>query len=602
VPASLLVRAVFALLVAATVAAFFVTQRLKRSSPVVERVFFAQQVSPNGDGRKDSVILRFDLPEPDRVTVEVVDARGDAVRTLADDAPRGQDGARIRWSGETARVRWDGRTDAGLVAPDGIYRLRVTLREEGRSVTAPRELTLDTRPPRPAIVAVTPPTIVPGLAGRRGRVRIRFRGPQDPAPEFRVWRTDAAGPPREVARFSGPRFRETAEWDGTTRGGGQAHDGVYAFSVTVEDHAGNRGHHPRTLPPTRGAAGRRSGASVRYLTAAGPLVPVAAGGVARIEVGPVPRRLRWNLARVGTQRLLRRGRAGGMAFGVRIPADARTGLYLLRVQAGGRRAAVPLAVRRPGEARRVLLVLPAISWQGANEVDDDRDGFADTLDDSVAVALARPFAGGRPPAGFDELVSPLLRYLDRNRLSYDLTTDLALARATGPAIDDARGVLFAGSERWLTERLDLALREYVDRGGRVASFGTDAFRRRVEITPQLLADPSAPEPRNVFGEATAPAAIDEPAPMTVTGDRLGVFAGTDGFIGLFDAFEQSRARPEGSRLVAAAGRPGQAPAFVAYRLGAGLVIRAGSPQWAAQVFSRPEVGRVTEETWRLLAR
>ena len=44
----------FALLVVATAAAFFVTQRLKRETPVVKRISFGAYVSPNGDGRKDT--------------------------------------------------------------------------------------------------------------------------------------------------------------------------------------------------------------------------------------------------------------------------------------------------------------------------------------------------------------------------------------------------------------------------------------------------------------------------------------------------------------------------------------------------------------------
>ena len=32
------------------------------------------------------------------------------------------------------RFPWDGRTDDGTRAPDGTYRIRLTLREEGRSV------------------------------------------------------------------------------------------------------------------------------------------------------------------------------------------------------------------------------------------------------------------------------------------------------------------------------------------------------------------------------------------------------------------------------------------------------------------------------------
>ena len=72
--------AVFAALVVATVAAFFVTQRLKRSAPVVRHVMLPLYISPNGDGRKDRAVIKFRLPKADdRVTVSITDANGDEV-------------------------------------------------------------------------------------------------------------------------------------------------------------------------------------------------------------------------------------------------------------------------------------------------------------------------------------------------------------------------------------------------------------------------------------------------------------------------------------------------------------------------------------------
>src|SRR5439155_4817407 len=109
---------------------------------------------------------------------------------------------------------------------------------EGRSVTAPRELIVDTKPPRPRIVAVTPATIVPDASGALGRARIRFDGPTRVAPQFAIWRTDQ-GKVREVAAFTGRRGRRTGLWSGVI-GGQPAPEGSYAVSVTLEDIAGNR--------------------------------------------------------------------------------------------------------------------------------------------------------------------------------------------------------------------------------------------------------------------------------------------------------------------------------------------------------------------------
>src|SRR3712207_3145090 len=119
VSSSALARAVFALLVAATVGAFFVTQRLKRADPVVKQIRLQLVVSPNGDGRKDTAEVGFELPESDDVTVSMVDEDDDEVRRLVR--------ARRLRAGEH-RFAWDGRGDRGRVVPDGMYFVRITLR------------------------------------------------------------------------------------------------------------------------------------------------------------------------------------------------------------------------------------------------------------------------------------------------------------------------------------------------------------------------------------------------------------------------------------------------------------------------------------------
>src|SRR5262249_47007037 len=315
---------------------------------------------------------------------------------------------------------------------------------------------------------------------------IRFAGPSDPNPRIRIWRTDLPKP-TQVAQLKVTRFRHSYRWQVPPLA-----DGVYAVTVTVWDQAGNAASTSTALPPVAKGAVPGPGFSVRPLTVSGPLEPVRSGGVARFQVGPVSRRLRWNLTAVGGGAPVARGTGNGRVVGVRVPRDAATGLYQLRVQAAGHRSITPLVVRHR-HTKGVLVVLPAITWQGLNPVDDDNNGFANTLSAGDPVQANRYFAHGEPPAGLDERVIPLLRFLARERLPYELTTDLALARDTGPGISGRPGVLFAGDETWLTDKLDLALRDYVDKGGKVASFGTDAFRRLVALGPNTLQDPSEPE-------------------------------------------------------------------------------------------------------------
>jgi hypothetical protein len=210
-------------------------------------------------------------------------------------------------------------------------------------------------------------------------------------------------------------------------------------------------------------------------------------------------------------------------------------------------------------------------------------------------------AFGRLPAPLAAETAPLLAFLDRRHLQYDITTDLALAQGSGPHIGGHTGLLFAGSELWLTEALDRDLRQYVEGGGRVASFGTDAFRRTVGVNSAQLSGPSGRQQTNVFGEQTAPAG-SAAAPLVVSRDVLGLFGGSDGYVGLFTRFEQQRALVRGGRDVVGAGRDPKHPAFVAYRLGKGIVVRDGTPQWTAALGTDSEVQAVTRSTWDLLSR
>jgi hypothetical protein len=209
---------------------------------------------------------------------------------------------------------------------------------------------------------------------------------------------------------------------------------------------------------------------------------------------------------------------------------------------------------------------------------------------------------GAEPAAFGTEIAPLLRFLTASRLRYDLTTDVALAAGRGPRVEGRPGIVFAGSERWFTEPLDARLRSYVEGGGRVASFGTDAFRRTVELSPTALAAPSPPQGTNALGEQTEPFS-SAAAPLVVNpGDKLGLFARTDGFVGLFTRFERSQERVAGATLLTSAGRDPAKPAFVAYRLGSGTVIRIGTPQWSHVLSSDPEVANVTTSLWSYLSR
>ena len=445
-----------------------------------------------------------------------MDQEGHEVRRLVDDRELAGDAKH--------RVRWDGRDDEGRLVPDGIYRMRVLRRDEGRVIDSQKQIKVDRRPPRVVLTSARPER------DRPGRARPAARG-ADPLPRAaqrgaRVPRLPHRRRPA-AARAALPRRRGRAGRLGRAAARGQARAGGRL-----------RLHGPGARPrrqPDRGPARRSRARAPR-------------GRAPACRCGPSRSRGRWPWSRPARWRACGSGpstapstsccrgwgrrarwcageRIGG-SFRVRVPRRTRTGVYLVRVRAGDRRAVWPLAVaglpQTQGSAARPrpLVVLPALTWQGLNPVDDDHDGFADTLPGARRVPLEREFAGGGLPPGFRSESAPLLRFLDRARLDYDLTTDLSLARGEGPALGNApgRGVrgkraLAAAGARAAAARL---------RGGRRAA----RLLRRGRLPPQRPARPRRRSGRrrrrgraNVFGERTGPAAHGRRAARGVRGRR-----------------------------------------------------------------------------------
>jgi hypothetical protein len=614
-----LARVVFLALVAATFGAFFVAQRLKGSPPVVQ-LQGERWLSPNGDGRKDRASLMLRVREPDVLTADLIDAAGAPVKRLVTE--------RAIAPSRPLRVTWDARTDDGTLAPDGVYRVRGSLLEQGRSVVNPRLITVDTTPPRPRVTELRPGQVV---GPKPPEMSIFVTGiSQRSATRFRVIRTDVPEP-QLVAR--GRRAPGLRRWRWNGRSGGEpVPAGVYVVQVRVRDRAGNVGSNPVRVPFDPGDSPGPAGITVRSLAAQPPLRPVTAGEKADFFVDSRARPYRWAIRRVGGKRPVRRGKVAAGAKGplkLRAPRG-KSGLYLVELQSGRDRTEVPFLVQAR-ERATMLVVLPAITWLGTDPVDDPplRDGMPDTLDRAGGgrVGWPRVFASenGRP-SGFSQ-VAPLLRYLDRNRLRYDLTSDLDLALSDAPRASDRKAVLLAGSLRWVPRPLARRLRRYVQDGGRLATFGPETLRRTVTLraddteTAGQLVRPTELTGTDPFGAKLGPVRrADAAQPLTQLGGdpAYGLFEGTGGTLEGFSAFEESVPPAEGgaAKVLGAMGveppkpdpaapaeeQPPEARyALTAIRTGEkkGLIIRVGLPQWP-QRLKEPSVSQVTRNIIDLL--
>lgn len=134
----------FLTLVAATVAAFFITQHLKVSTPLIagSPQPVPAAINPVNGGTCYDAVLReridsrmmhvsfYLLHQSDLVDVHIVNEHGTTVATLA---------RHLYMQGGDhplpMQFTWDGRTAAGTVAPDGVYYVEVHLIHQGRIVT-----------------------------------------------------------------------------------------------------------------------------------------------------------------------------------------------------------------------------------------------------------------------------------------------------------------------------------------------------------------------------------------------------------------------------------------------------------------------------------
>ena len=271
---TLVARVTFLVLVGATFSAFFVAQRLKSTPPVID-VSRSRAFSPNGDGSATKNDISIGCGCADDATVDVVNLDGDRVKRLAENV---RDAARAARCGCVGRQRRRGRA-----ACPRQYRLRVSLRDEGRSATVQKTTTVDTKAP-PSQVCIgfkcSDPQKRMGNVISQGDRAVRSTSAASRA-------SDAVRccAPTRASRARSRRFelagrRNRAEWNGLVDGK-PLRPGPTSCRRGCATRPGNIGVTPAEFEV--GAIPGRPGLTVRGLAAQPPLRPVTAGQ--RVEFG-----------------------------------------------------------------------------------------------------------------------------------------------------------------------------------------------------------------------------------------------------------------------------------------------------------------------------
>ena len=298
-------------LLGATAAAFAVTERLKlERSPItgtrVDRVF-----SPVCECARDVAVISFVLRKPDGVTVQLIDGDGRTVRTLVRDREEQQ--GRVEYT-------WNGRNDADRIVADGVYRPRVLLEENGRTIVLPNPMRVDTKAPRIRLLRVFPRIFSPDGDGRRDRLVARYEI-DDPARAMML----VDGRRRVLSKFRETEGRLV--WFGRVNGR-SVRPRTYEIRLRAFDRAGNRSSTRRVVPVV-----------VRYVELARDRIEVVAGRRFSVGVEADARSYRWVFA----------GRRGIARRVLVLRAPKTPGEYRVYVTVRGRADSARVVVTEPPE-------------------------------------------------------------------------------------------------------------------------------------------------------------------------------------------------------------------------------------------------------------
>ena len=184
--------------------------------------------SPNGDGRKDELVLFQESEEEREWEGLVKDGAGRVVK-------------RMRWLGRAdRRYVWDGRGEDGKLVTDGEYEYILVGYDAAGNVGESEgvKISVDTRETPMQLVA-SPGYFSPNADGIQDTVRVE--------PELGVkdgvesWRYDVKDRRGQVVRSAEGRLLPAVYvWDGLDAGGRRASDGEYVVELEVVYRSGNR--------------------------------------------------------------------------------------------------------------------------------------------------------------------------------------------------------------------------------------------------------------------------------------------------------------------------------------------------------------------------
>lgn len=211
-------------------------------------------ISPNNDGVQDDFVLPLQIKDERYIKgykLEITDAAGKPVKQIVNKDERPENVSvknvidRLLYVKKGIQVpeslRWDGKSDTGAVVPDGEYSYTLECWDDNGNTgkTPARKIVVDNQPPA-ATVKADYLVFSPNGDGNKDVLTIKQDGSQEIRWDGQV--KDAKD--NLVAEFSWEGKPAPFEWNGKNKDGILVPDGVYSYTLSSRDKAGNSASFP----------------------------------------------------------------------------------------------------------------------------------------------------------------------------------------------------------------------------------------------------------------------------------------------------------------------------------------------------------------------
>ena len=207
-------------------------------------------ISPNNDGVQDTLDVKFSVKDKSKITgwaLIIEDSSGKVVRTIGNKVAlptsfNAKNFAKQILSKKQSVevppvVVWNGAFDNGETAPDGEYFYYITATDERKNKNSTKKL--------PVIVKNTPPKVTLSVLPEGQRIfgegdKPEFAFGQEGTKEDKWVATIAAADGKVVRNYSwSDSDPKSFAWNGTDDKGVIVSDGVYKYTISATDRAGN---------------------------------------------------------------------------------------------------------------------------------------------------------------------------------------------------------------------------------------------------------------------------------------------------------------------------------------------------------------------------